>query len=224
MSLSVSDTEAQEGDLICAYKDGNRRCNVEYDPSIFGVISDNPSAGVEDTELPNAKNVLTSGVVKVRVSSINGNIAENDLVTSSQTPGVAQLATKNGYVLGAAQEPYQSSNSSEVGEISVAINIHPAAGLAGARSDLLQGLRQGLAAPVFEPLDSFRYLLAALVIVIAFALGLIYFGKVARAGIEAIGRNPVARRMIEFSVIMNIVLTIIVVLIGLALAYLILVL
>jgi F0F1-type ATP synthase membrane subunit c/vacuolar-type H+-ATPase subunit K len=53
---------------------------------------------------------------------------------------------------------------------------------------------------------------------------MIYFGKASRAGIEAVGRNPLAKRVIQLTVVMNIVLTIVIVLVGLAIAYLILIL
>ena len=61
-------------------------------------------------------------------------------------------------------------------------------------------------------------------VLIAFTLGMIYFGRSSRAGIEAIGRNPLAKRVIQFTVFMNIVLTIVIVIVGLAIAYLILIL
>jgi F0F1-type ATP synthase membrane subunit c/vacuolar-type H+-ATPase subunit K len=60
--------------------------------------------------------------------------------------------------------------------------------------------------------------------VVAFTLGLVYFGRIARAGVEAMGRNPMAKRMIQLSVLLHVVLTIIIVLTGLGIAYLILIL
>jgi F0F1-type ATP synthase membrane subunit c/vacuolar-type H+-ATPase subunit K len=73
-------------------------------------------------------------------------------------------------------------------------------------------------------LASLRYLLAFLIAIIAFVLGFIYFGRVVRVGIEAIGRNPLARRMIQITMLFNILITIVIVLAGLLIAYLILVL
>ena len=61
-------------------------------------------------------------------------------------------------------------------------------------------------------------------ILISFSLGFIYFGRVAKTGIEAMGRNPMAGKMIQLSVLFNIIVTVIIVLIGLAIAYLILIL
>ena len=100
----------------------------------------------------------------------------------------------------------------------------PAAGLSGPSSNLLTFIREGISVPLFEPLESLRYLLAFLIVIIAFSVGLIYFGRVAKSGVEAVGRNPLARRMIEISVILHVALTIAIILIGLAIAYLILIL
>ena len=86
--------------------------------------------------------------------------------------------------------------ASEIGTIQVMINIHPATTQAGARGNLIQFIRKGIAVPVFEPLESLRYILAVIIVFISFTLGLIYFGRASRSGIEAIGRNPLARKNI----------------------------
>ena len=224
ISSPVNDPDAKDGDIICTYEDGNRRCNTEYDPGMYGVISENPAAAIEDKDLQNARLLITSGVAKVRVSSVNGNIKQGDFLTSSTKLGIAEKATRNGYVLGAALEDYESNSAEDIVSIQVLVNVHPAAGLSGPRNNLLQFIRQGLTVPIVEPLESLRYLLAVLIILIAFTLGLIYFGRTSRAGVEAIGRNPLAGRMIQLSVFMNVILMIVIILVGLVIAYLVLIL
>ena len=218
--------EAESGDIICSKPEGFVRCGRPFDPQMFGVISDNPATALEaeGTQGDTTRFVLTNGLVRVKVSGINGAISEGDLITSSEIPGFGQLADRNGYVLGASLDDFVGDGQDDRGEVLVALNIHPAAGLAGPRSDLINVLRQGISAPLFEPLDAFRYVLAALLILISFSLGFIYFGRVAKTGIEAMGRNPMASRMIQLAVLFNIVITIVIVLIGLAIAYLILIL
>lgn len=224
VSAPVSDNEAEDGDIICTYPEGNVRCNLDYDPSMFGVISDNPAVSIEDQDVASPRLIVSSGIVTVRVSSINGNITEGDFVTTSTVAGIGQKASRNGYVLGMAMENYEQNDPNEVGRIQVMVNIHPAGGLSGPRGNLLQFIRQGLAVPVFEPVESLRYILAALMIIISFTLGMVYFGRSSRTGIEAIGRNPLAKRVIQLTVFMNIVLTIVIVLVGLSISYLILIL
>lgn len=224
ITTQVNDTAAQDGDILCTYSQGIARCNQEYDSAILGVINENPSSSIEDSEVEDGRLVLTSGVSTVRVSSVNGNIEEGDLVTTSENPGVGMKATRNGYVLGIAMESFKSDNPQDVGRIQVIINVHATAGLSGPRGNLLQFIRQGLTVPVFGPVESLRYLLAVAIVIISFTLGMIYFGRASRTGIEAIGRNPLAKRVIQMTVILNITLTIVIVIVGLGIAYLILVL
>ncbi len=221
--VSLQDS-ASEGDVICTVNEGYGLCRNSYDTSIFGVVSDNPAVNFDMSGVENSEMILTSGKVRVNVSSINGAIAEGDFVTSSEKAGAAQRADRNGYVLGTALESYQSGNPDSIGKILVLINIHPAVGLGTARTNLLQLLRQGAGAAILEPLSSLRYLIAALVVIVAFIMGFVYFSLVARSGIEAIGRNPLASRIIQFNVMLHILISIIIVLIGLAIAYLILIL
>ena len=168
--------------------------------------------------------ILTSGKAIVKVTSVNGNISVGDFITSSTTAGVGQRADINGFVLGTALEAFSSDDPNTVGEIIVSINIFPATTLSDARTNLVNLARRGLSAPIISPLASLRYLLAFAIAVLAFALGFAYFGRVARTGIEAIGRNPLARRMIQLSIILNIFITIVIILVGLALAFFILIL
>lgn len=221
--LPVSE-DVEDGDLICTRQGGNFKCSQEFDPAMVGVYSENPSAEIEDEDLVGARSVITSGVAKVRVSSIGGNIAEGDFVTSSSLPGIAQAAVRNGYVLGTALEEYQSDDPQSIGKIAIVVNIHPNASIAGPRTNLINIIREASSIPVFEPLESLRYLLAILIVLIAFTLGLIYFGRASRAGIEAIGRNPLAKRTIQFSILMHVTLSIVIILAGLAIAYLVLIL
>lgn len=211
--------DAPDGSLICS-REGYRLCGAPYEPAMYGVAVDDPAASFEVGEQEGVKLVLSSGNARVRVSNINGAISEGDLITSSEIRGVAQLADRNGFVLGTALESFEG----EEGKILVSLNIHPSAAITGVGVDLLENIRQALAAPILAPLASLRYLLAFAIAIISFVLGFVYFGRVVRTGVEAIGRNPLARRMIQFSVIFNILLTVAIIAAGLVIAYLILVL
>lgn len=221
-TVTITDS-VEQGDIVCADPEGIRRCKGQYKTEIIGVVTQNPSSSFE-IEDENAKLIVDSGVILTKVSSVNGEIKKGNLITSSDTDGVGQLADLNGYVLGYALEDFVSNSPDEIGRILVEVNIHPAASITNARSNLLQVLRQGLSVPLFEPLAALRYILAALIVLVAFTLGFIYFGRVAKSGVEAIGRNPLAKNAIEVSVILHILITIAIVLTGLFLAYLILIL
>jgi len=222
-TVDVKGEQVDAGDIICKKDDGFAECDSEYNTEIYGVIVDNPAASFEEEDQAGRYLVMSNGKAPVRVSSLSGDINKGDLVTTSSKAGIGVLAQKNGYVLGQALEEYKSDNIDNIGTIMIAINIHPAAGLSGARSNLITALREGMSAPIFEPLDSLRYLLAALILLLSFVLGFAYFGRVSKSGIEAIGRNPLASKMIQLSVIMHIMITIVIILVGFAMAYIILI-
>ncbi len=113
--------------------------------------------------------------------------------------------------------------SSKIGKISLAIDIKPAIIATSSRNNLIESLRQALLAPTLTPLASLRYLLAILIAVSAFVLGFVYFGRVARQGVESLGRNPLASRTIQLNVIINLILTVVIMAGGLILAYVILI-
>jgi F0F1-type ATP synthase membrane subunit c/vacuolar-type H+-ATPase subunit K len=219
------ETDAGPAEIICVQKAGYKRCDAEYDSAMYGVITATPAASLsataEDKDLPL---VASRGKVIVKVSTKNGPITIGDLITTSTTPGVGQRASRNGFVLGTALEVYDSANPEEVGTIAIALAVHPSTAFSDARTNLLDTIRQALASPTLTPLASLRYVLAFIIAVVSFVLGFVYFGRVAKTGVEAIGRNPLATRTIELTVLLHIGLTAVIVIIGLAIAYLILVL
>ena len=74
ITVPIKDSDVKEGDIICSYSEGNKRCVNEYDTSIFGVITDNPAAAIKDPDLENSRLLATTGVARERVSSEAGNI------------------------------------------------------------------------------------------------------------------------------------------------------
>jgi F0F1-type ATP synthase membrane subunit c/vacuolar-type H+-ATPase subunit K len=216
--------EAETGDIICAYRDGFSLCNQEYDLFIYGVISDTPAISLTDDEIENPRTVVSAGITRVKVSGVNGAINEGDYVTSSNVSGVGQLAAKSGSVLGKAMQDFDPSSPDDTEIIQVVIGVKVVTGISGSRSNLMDFLREGMTVPVFEPVDSLRYLLAILIVLTGFTLGIVYFGRMSTKGVEAVGRNPVAKRVIQFNILLSVVLTIVIIGVGLAIAYLILIL
>ncbi len=212
-----------DGSVVCSSPDGYVLCQGEYSSDMFGVVALDPAVEFVGDTLIETNPVMTSGNVVVRVSSVNGNITAGDFLTSSVTSGVAQLATLDGYVLGTALESFESSDPNSEGLILASLSIHAAGGLSGLRANLLTNLRGGLSIPILSPLVSLRYLLAFVIVVIGFTLGFVYFGRTARTGVEAIGRNPLARRAIQVSVIVNVMLGMIMIVASLIVAALMLI-
>jgi F0F1-type ATP synthase membrane subunit c/vacuolar-type H+-ATPase subunit K len=222
ISVPVNGENVEPGSVLCTNEEGLYMCDLKADQSMYGVVTSKPSAAFESDLTENAYLAVDSGKALVRVSGANGAIVAGDLVSSSEIPGVAVKADRNGYMLGSALDDFGGTTVNDTGTILVNINIHPSTTFTDDRSNLLELLREGLAAPLLTPLAAMRYLLAALVVVLSFVLAFIYFGRLARAAVEAIGRNPLAQSRIYLSVFLYLMITVVIVLGGLTIAYLIL--
>lgn len=221
VSMPVEDEDITEGDILCTGEVKLKKCNSEIDSSIFGVAVKEPAIEINNSVLEGERLVVTSGRANVKVSMDNGPINEGDYITISEIPGVGVRTEKSGNVLGVALSAHDST---DIGDTEVAIDIHYVTGLSSAKTNLIEVLRRGISAPIFEPLTSLRYVLAAILIITSFTLGFVYFGRISKTGVEALGRNPLAKGTIQRNITLHIIVTIIIILIGFGGAYLVLIL
>jgi len=211
--------ETHPGDIVDLSKNGYKLSSTPYDPSVFGVIAENPSVSFENTNLKGTQPVISTGKVYVRVTTVNGPIHKGDLISASKTPGVGQKATQDGYVIGTALQDYTASDPKAIGRVLVVLNITFNASSGQSNKNLLSTFQNALDAPYLSPLNALRYVLAGIMIVISFVIAVSFFGKVSRLGVEAIGRNPLAGRMILMSVVLHLILAASIILVGVGIAY-----
>jgi len=69
-----------------------------------------------------------------------------------------------------------------------------------------------------------RYFVAGAITLISFFLGFRFFARASNRGVEAIGRNPLAKQAILLSIFINTIITICIMFFGVAISYFILVL
>ena len=215
----------QDGMVLCVKEGGNGLCEREYDSNMAGVVSLDPAMAFEGEEvMANSVSMISSGKAYVLVSNENGAIKAGDFVTSSKQPGVAMKALKSGYALGVAMENFVPTEEGKYGKVLVSVGVKPVVLTQGAGRNLLELIRQGFEGAFLSPLSALRYVVAGIVVVVSVVFGFLYFGRVAKTGVEAVGRNPLASRTIQLNVMMNVGLTLVIVGVGLAIAYLVLVL
>ena len=111
------------------------------------------------------------------------------LLLLQKIPVFVELASKSGNVMGVALEDFATQDEKSVGKVMVAIGIKPSIVATSARTNLVETLRQGFLAPTLTPLASMRYLLAILIALLAFLMGFLYFGRVARQGVNRWGET-----------------------------------
>lgn len=220
-TYKISDSEAVDGDVLSNSSGSFERATKEYDGNLFGILADEPLVSLR-TAGEDQKPIVRSGITMVNVISSNGPIKNGDYLTSSTTPGKAMKATNSGYVLGIALEDLTGNE----GKISVAVKIEYAE-LTAPRSAnrLFEYLGKSFLANAKDP-EKFgmvvRYIAAGLVLLSSFSFGFITFSKSLPKGVEAIGRNPLAKNTIYLSMALNVGLIAIVGILGIAGALLIL--
>jgi len=223
ISIPIVNSDVKDGNIITSTPNGYELTTIAYDSNIYGVYTEFPSIFLENMDDPLTKPVIASGKANILVSSINGDIKENDLITSSAIPGVGQKATRNGMILGTALQDYSNSDQEATGKILVAVNPHFNAAFTDSKTNIWETLRSADPSALTQ-LTSLRYLLAAGIVLISLAIGFIYFGRVTSRGVEALGRNPLASRTIQLNLFLNLIMMIVIILVGLGIGYMILIL
>jgi hypothetical protein len=224
VSVTITDKNVKDGSIITSTAKGYIMANVGYDTNMYGVYTESPAIYLQNTDDTKAKPVTTSGKVSVLVSTTNGNIKKDDLITTSTIPGVGQKASRNGMVLGTALQDYSNSNKKMAGKILVAVNPHFAASFADTKTNVLEVLRNASDPTTLTQATSLRYVIAAIIALISFGVGFIYFGRVTSKGVEAMGRNPLAARTIQINLVLNLILMVVIIVAGLGIGYMILIL
>lgn len=211
-----------DGYIVSSINEGFFVSNKAYDENMVGLVTTRPAISFIDSDTGNKFPVVSSGKAQVLVSAVNGSIVVGDSITSSDIPGVGMKATKPGMVLGTALEPYNPSDPDTVSKIEVSVNIRFFGQNAGSNS-VFDIFKLSLLTAVNEqPPVFFKYLTSGFVVIASVLLGFYFFGKVASKGIEALGRNPLAGRMIQFGIAVNVIITVVTIASGLIIAIIIL--
>lgn len=216
-NLVVADTKAKPGDIVVQTDKGIVRSTVPFDPRIIGAVVEFPvmSAGLKTSK---TKSIMSSGRAMINVTATHGVINSGDSITSSDKPGIGQKADVQGYILGKALASYKDTKKD--GQIPVLINMgsfSSGPNVAGALGALMEALSVG-----FQNTQNFpivlRYVLAFLISLITFVISSFTFVRFMRHGLEAIGRNPLAKKTIVSGMILNGVITAVLAIAGFGIA------
>jgi len=227
LSIPIKADLVPDASLVSSGETGFELSAIDYDPAFYGVVTASPAAIFEDMTLKNGHHpVTTTGTVLVRVLTKNGIIKKDDNVTTSSVPGVGMKADFEGYIVGTSQGSCEEPDPTKECLILVSLAPRFSAGKSQGVNgvNLFLNIKKAASSPFLSPLTSMRYLLAVATTAISFALGFFFFGRHGKAGIEALGRNPLAARKIGLGMAINMTLTVAAVVTGLLIAYMILVL
>ncbi len=222
-TITVADKQAVEGDIMTVSSSSTQtlvRASKTYDTKMYGVLVSEPAIVFRtDSSIP----VIRSGQATVNVSNVNGAIRPGDYITSSTLPGKGMKGDDaSGFMLGIAMEAFDGKTGTQqtvggkrvtLGKVKVSVGIGPTAASSGkGTGGAIQTLKQ-LPVAVLASISSskqleklIRYILAALIALLSIYIGFQAFGKNVTKGIEAIGRNPLARLPIESMIVVNVIL------------------
>ncbi|MBN1162457.1 hypothetical protein JXA34_01795 [Patescibacteria group bacterium] len=221
-SIDIDPETTPAGTIISMVENVYKHCDEPYSRNIIGVVTADPEIALVGKTQESFVHIASLGNSPVRVTAKNGPINEGDYVTSSEIPGVGMKATESGNVIGRALESYTQEDPSQEGVIMAALDVKQVSIEANYSRNLLTLLQKGSSGVVLYPLESLRYLLAAVLVGASFILGLFSFTRIAINSVQAIGRNPVAHEYIKRETRSSFQLTTIVIIAGLAISYIIL--
>lgn len=220
--VEIKDKDVKDGSIISAGEKGATLSSLAYDPQVLGVVARDAAIILNTSSTNNGVPLISTGTVYVLVSSKEGNIKKNDLITTSIIPGVGVKATNAGYVLGTAMEDYNNPNTKQSDKIAVNLDLHyfnSKPTFPGTLSDILKIV----ILPTKEgPSAIFKYMVAGFVVLGSLVLGFVSFGRTAAKGVEALGRNPSASKIINLGIVFNVTIVVAIALAGLIVAFLIL--
>lgn len=219
--VQVKDKNLKDGTIVSSAKDGAAPSTIPYDSQVQGVVSRDAGIIINNSSYDGVP-VISVGTVYILVSSRDGNIKKGDLIATSTIPGVGVKAIKDGYVLGTALEDYQSNDPKKADLIAVEFNLHYFNAKPQFPGSLTDVLKIALLPTKDGPTPLFKYIIAGLVVIASFILAFLTFGRTAAKGVEALGRNPAASRIIHLGIIFNVTIVVVIVLSGLTISFLIL--
>ena len=221
-NLPIQGKNIEDGDIVIATIKGYFLSSREYDPELTGVVTLHPAISLKTSNEKGAYPVVNVGTVNVKVVGVNGDIKKGDFITTSKIPGAGMKVTRSGFILGTALQDTKFSSKTDVKLVPVTLNMHFLQLGDPIKSSLMDILSLSRIATYDQPVKVFQYVIAAFIVIASFTTGFLIFAKVVNTGIQAIGRNPLAGRMIQLSIVFNVCLIIIILMSGLVMAYVVL--
>ena len=212
--------DLKNGTVLSSSDNGAIPTALAYDPQVIGVVATDAAILINSGETGTVP-VISTGEVYILVSAKDGKIKKGDLLASSTVPGVAVKAIRDGYVLGTALEDYDNADPKKADVIVADLNLHyfnSKPTFPGSLTDILKFV---LLPTKEAPTPIYKYIVAAIVVLGSFAAAFLTFGRAAAKGVEALGRNPAASKIIHLGIIFNVGIVALIVLTGLTVAFLI---
>lgn len=201
VNFDVNDTQIKAGDIITRTQEGLFRATISYDQNVIGVVGQTPIL-VFGKPTGVSVPVVYLGETLIRASNINGEIKKGDFITSSEKPGVGQKATQSGFIIGEALENFNEEDGLIMARIDIQyVNIGQSGILP---KSFFPKILEEISGSGELP-EIIRYLFSILLGGISLFAGFFGFVRTLQKGLEATGRNPLAKNSIRLVMILNLI-------------------
>jgi len=205
-----------DGYIVASNEDGFSTTTEAYQDNIIGVITENPAVELNLGNTENTYPIATSGEAYVWVSLANGSIKNGDPITSSPWEGIGMKATAVGPILGMALEDVKASEDNTENEKTVTkirVSVNPTSANQGALSGggIAGSLKTG-------PQSLLSYIVSGIILLATISISLFYFGRLSMKGVEAMGRNTLAYKRIQFGILANLLAGLLIATVGIGAA------
>jgi hypothetical protein len=235
----LTNSKIPEGSIVSLKKnttDTVEPASIDNVNNMLGVVIDstNPPVTLSNNQ-NNQAQIATTGVEKVLVSDINGNVNVGDSITSSPIAGVGMKATSNTRVIGVAQDSFPNSTAKKqsykdkagqshnvsLGEIPILVNVadffkQPDKTVI---PQAIQSIANALAGKKVNSLPiiiSIAIFIVTLIVVVSIIYSMIH------SSIISVGRNPMSQSAVYRNVIQISLLVFVILMVAVASIYMIL--
>ncbi len=184
---------------------------IDTSDRIAGVVNEHPVISISSSN--KEIQVVLSGLTRVLVSDINGEIHAGDKITASPIAGVGMRATTDAQVVGTAQNDFDikkaqsrtikdtggASHDVLIGDLPLQVSVtYYQAPISTVLPPFLQDLANGIAG---RPVSLIRIILCGFLLLFGFIyIGVLIYSSV-RSAVTALGRNPMAAHDIRKSLL-----------------------
>lgn len=233
VEIFIQNGQEIENGMIIAHKNGQYQLSSEaYDRAIIGSVNLFPKIefinalpltqpeNISEGEVP----IVSSGTAPVLVSGESGPIEKGDYITASSIAGVGMKAVKSGFTLGIAMQGFDGNSASDKGLIDVRIAKDFTFGEDTPDSETIGNRLRDIVslsaiAAIDDPKEVFKYVVAGIILLTAVTIAFVSFSRTSQKGIEALGRNPLAKSSILTGIFVNILISVTIIGAGIAGAY-----
>lgn len=205
------------------------KSNAANRERLIGVTVDSGQSVVTFADGDNKVQVASSGITKVFVSNLNGDIKSGDALTVSPIAGFAMRATSAGKVVGVASQDFIANQTASTktlnvtstdgqnktvkfGQIDAQISVQNWLPTGSQNSPLLNSLRGVIGGVVGKPVSNIQAVTSIGVIFLAIIASATILYSSVSSSIRSIGRNPLSKGIIRRSLMVMTVMAILVIL------------